>query len=386
MNRESLLKKFEEIFGNSEAVRFFFAPGRVNLIGEHIDYNGGLVFPCALEIGTTALARGRNDNIISFASVNFDFRKEISCDRIIFDKNDGWTNYPKGVASVIKNSGYELRGFDVLYYGNIPNGSGLSSSASIEMATATLISGLFDLNIPMIDRVKISKKAENEFVGVNCGIMDMFAIGMGKKGMAISLNCNTLDYTYVPVKLNDYTIVIANTNKKRGLADSKYNERRNECERALSILNNYVKAETLCEISISDFEKYGNKLNDEILIKRVRHVISENLRVKEAISCLSGHNDLHRFGTLMNQSHLSLRDDYEVTGKELDALVEESWKIDGVIGSRMTGAGFGGCTVSIVKNEKIEEFKKYAGKNYNERTGLKADFYETSIGNGSGEI
>jgi galactokinase len=386
MNNRELITRFGEMFGNSEDVRMFFAPGRINLIGEHIDYNGGIVFPCALNAGTTAVVRKRNDGMISFASVNFSLRKEIPVSRIVHDMNDGWMNYPKGIVSVLQGMGYDIGGFDVLYYGNIPNGSGLSSSASIEIVTALMINSLFSLGIPMIDLVKISKKAENEFVGVNCGIMDMFAIGMGKKEMAIALDCNTLEFTYIPVRLQDYSLVIANSNKRRGLADSKYNERRSECERALAILKQYVNAEYLCDIPIEAFERYKDRLNEDLLVRRARHVITENNRVKEAIRCLSEKNDIMGFGKLMNESHISLRDDYDVTGIELDTLVGESWKVDGVVGSRMTGAGFGGCTVSIVKNDIIDIFKDTVGKKYREKTGLTAEFYAMNLSGEAGEI
>ena len=386
MNNSELVAEFEKIFGDTNGVRAFFAPGRVNLIGEHIDYNGGLVFPCALSAGTSAIARKRDDGMMSFASVNFALKNTMKVRDAVNDINDGWMNYPKGIVHVMRNSGYDVGGFDVLFSGTIPNGAGLSSSASIEIVTAIMINSLFSLKIPMIDLVKIAKRAENEFVGVNCGIMDMFAIGMGRKDMAIALDCNTLKYDYIPVKLGDCALVIANSNKRRGLADSKYNERRGECERALAILRKYVKAENLCDIPISEFNGLKDKLHDEILIKRVRHVITENDRVKDAIHCLSEKNDIAGFGKLMNESHVSLRDDYDVTGIELDTLVGESWKIDGVIGSRMTGAGFGGCTVSIVKKSALETFRETVGAKYRARTGLNAEFYSMDLSGEAGEI
>ncbi len=386
MNSSELVAEFEKIHGDSKGIRAFFAPGRVNLIGEHIDYNGGLVFPCALNAGTSAIARRRDDGMMSFASVNIALKNTMRVRDAAYDTNDGWMNYPKGIVHVMRNSGYDVGGFDVLFSGTIPNGAGLSSSASIEIVTAITINSLFDLKIPMIDLVKIAKRAENEFVGVNCGIMDMFAIGMGRKDMAIALDCNTLKYDYIPVKLGDCALVIANSNKRRGLADSKYNERRGECERALAILKKYMKANNLCDIPINDFNGLKDKLNDEILVRRVRHVITENDRVKEAIHCLSEKNDISGFGKLMNESHVSLRDDYDVTGIELDTLVGESWKIDGVIGSRMTGAGFGGCTVSIVKKSALDKFKETVGAKYREKTGLSAEFYSMDLSGEAGEI
>lgn len=384
---QQLKQSFAKVFGDSNNVRAFFAPGRVNLIGEHTDYNGGHVFPCALNIGTTALARKREDRTLRFYSLNFEEKGiiEANLDELVNKKEDDWANYPKGVIDVFQKAGYKLDvGLDVLYYGNIPNGAGLSSSASIELATGVMLNNLFEFGIDQIDIVKMAQKAENEFVGVNCGIMDQFASGMGKKDHAILLNCQTLEYTYSPIKLDEYALVIANTNKRRGLADSKYNERREECERALKQLQTRVDIKDLCELTVDEFERNKDVIENEIDRKRAKHAVSENARTIVAVDMLNK-GDLEAFGKLMNASHYSLRDDYEVTGKELDALAEAAWE-EGALGARMTGAGFGGCTVNLVKKDKLEEFKENVGKRYEEATGLKADFYVVEIGDGAREI
>nr|WP_319205671.1 galactokinase [uncultured Ilyobacter sp.] len=382
-------KKFMEVFGNSDVKpREFFAPGRVNLIGEHTDYNGGNVFPCALSFGTYAVARLRDDKKVKFYSGNFEKNGIIQCDidNLSYDEADNWANYPKGVIKIFKDHGFEIdRGFEILFLGEIPNGAGLSSSASIELATSVLLKSLFDLNVDMLGMVKMSQEAENKFVGVNCGIMDQFAIGMGKKSKAVLLDCNTLNYEYAPVELGDASIVIANTNSKRKLVDSKYNERRTECERALSQLQKRLDVKSLGEISIEEFEANKNLIENEIDRKRAKHAVYENQRTLMAFESLKS-GDIKRFGELMNESHISLRDDYEVTGDALDILVELAWETEGTIGSRMTGAGFGGCTVSIVKNENIEEFIKNIGEKYKKKIGLRADFYIADIGDGAREL
>lgn len=346
----NLKEKFFEVFGeNSE--KEFFSPGRVNLIGEHTDYNGGNVFPCAIDRGTYALIKTRNDNRFRMYSENFEKIGiiEFSLDKLENEKAHDWANYPKGVIKMFIDAGYKIdKGFDILFYGNIPNGAGLSSSASIEILTTVILKNIFGLNIDMIEMVKLGQKTENLFIGVNSGIMDQFAVGMGKKDHAVLLDCNTLKYEYVPVILKDEVIVISNTNKRRGLADSKYNERRGECETALKDLQEKLKIKALGELSIEEFEENKGLIKNEVNRKRAKHAVYENQRTIKAQKELSAGN-LEEFGKLMNQSHESLRDDYEVTGKELDTLVELAWKQDGVIGSRMTGAGFGGCTVSIVK-------------------------------------
>lgn len=385
---QTLISQFNNIFEKNNDTRIFFAPGRVNLIGEHTDYNGGHVFPCALSIGTYAIASKRKDNIVRMYSTNFE---EIGIVQFTFeelhnDKSHDWANYPKGVMEIFRKYGFTFNsGFDVLFAGNIPNGAGLSSSASIELATSVMLNGLFDLNVEMLDMVKMSQQAENEFIGVSCGIMDQFAIGMGKEKHAVLLNCQTLNYTYSPLHLQDASLVIVNTNKRRGLADSKYNERRGECERALNDLQKELSIQSLGELTPSQFEEYKDLINNDIDRKRAKHAVYENARTQEAVNLLENGN-IDGFGELMNQSHISLRDDYEVTGNELDSLVEVAWNQEGVIGSRMTGAGFGGCTISIVKKDKMESFIEEVGKEYNEKTGLKADFYIVEIGDGAKEI
>jgi len=384
---EKLIDDFKEKFGLGE-VRTFFAPGRVNLIGEHTDYNGGHVFPCALSFGTYGVVRPRTDKKLRFYSNNFEEIGviEIDLENLVYDDKDNWTNYPKGVIKIFKDSGYDFKtGFDMLVFGNIPNGAGLSSSASLELLTSVILKGLYKLEIEMIEMVKISQKAENEFVGVNCGIMDQFAIGMGKKDRAILLDCNTLEYIYAPVELGDASIIISNTNVRRGLADSKYNERRGECERALGELQTVLNIKSLGDLTIEEFEKNKELIKSEIDRKRARHAVYENQRTIEAVEKLKDGN-IQRFGQLMNESHISLRDDYEVTGVELDTMVRLAWNETGVIGARMTGAGFGGCTVNIVKKESIDSFIKNIGKKYKDEIGLTADFYIASIGDGAREL
>ena len=372
-----------------EKTEVFFAPGRVNLIGEHIDYNGGKVFPCALDFGTYAVVTKREDNKFRMFSKNFENigMLEFSLNNLIFDKKDDWANYPKGVIGTFINSEFNItHGLDILFFGNIPNGAGLSSSASIEVLTSVILKSIFNLDINMINMVKLSQKSENEFIGVNCGIMDQFSIGMGKENNAILLDCDSLEYSYAPFILDNISIVIANTNKRRGLGDSKYNERRASCENALSELKeNNINISSLCDMSFEEFEKYNHLISSDENKKRVKHAVTENERVLKAMEALSN-NDINTFGLLMNQSHISLKNDYEVTGIELDSLVEASWEENGVIGSRMTGAGFGGCTVSLVKNEYIDSFIENVGNKYFEKTNLKADFYIAKPGEGARKL
>lgn len=381
----NLVKNFKKEFKKEEGIstEVFFAPGRVNLIGEHIDYNGGKVFPCALDFGTYAVVTKREDKTFRMHSENFKNLGiiEFSLDCLVYNKKDDWANYPKGVIKTFFNSGFDIdSGFDVLFFGNIPNGAGLSSSASIEVLTSVILKTLFNLNIDMIEMVKLSQKTENEFIGVNCGIMDQFSIGMGKKDHAVLLDCNTLEYSYAPFILSNASIIIANTNKRRGLGESKYNERRDSCENALKDLKeNGVNIDTLCDMDSEMFENTKHFIKSEEAIPRVRHAVTENERVLKAMKCLKN-GDISTFGKLMNSSHKSLKEDYEVTGIELDSLVEAAWDEEGTIGSRMTGAGFGGCTVSLVKNNCIEKFIENVGKKYKEKTGLEATFY---IGNPS---
>lgn len=382
MNTEALKKSFKDLY-QKEAEALFFSPGRVNLIGEHTDYNGGYVFPCALNFGTYLLVRKNNEKLVRFASTNMDLKVDLSLDKLGELQPDGaWVNYPLGVIDQFAKKGTKVEGMDLLYSGNIPNGAGLSSSASIELVTSVLINDLFGGKLAMMDMVKLSQDAENQFVGVNCGIMDQFAVGMGKENHALALKCDTLKWEAIPLKLDGYKIVISNTNKRRGLADSKYNERRSECEQALAEMNTEGGFETLSDISFDRFNDLHSKLSKEVLLRRARHVITENQRVLDAMKALE-QNNLAEFGQLMNASHVSLRDDYEVTGAELDALVEEAWRIDGVVGSRMTGAGFGGCTVSIVKEAAVDRFIAEVGPAYEKRTGLKPEFYIADVGDGA---
>jgi galactokinase len=363
----------------------YFSPGRVNLIGEHTDYNGGYVFPCALSFGTYLAVRLIDEPVIRMATTNFDFTAEIPVGAPYMKIGDEWVNYPLGVISELTIAGARISGMEMLFSGNIPNKSGLSSSASIELVTAVAIDDLLGLGMNRIDLVKIGRAAENRFVGVNCGIMDQFAVGMGKKDHAIFLKCDTLDYELVPIHLDGVKVVIANTNKSRGLADSKYNERVAECQTAVKMLSAGKPISLLAEMNMAGFVENEHLITDEVIRRRARHVISENDRTFEAVEVLKAGN-LVRFGQLMNDSHDSLRDDYEVTGIELDTLVAESRKIDGVIGSRMTGAGFGGCTVSLVKDEAVEKMISEVGKQYKAITGLTADFYVAEIGDGAMKI
>ncbi len=386
--KKELLKKFEEVFGEEGEMKSYFAPGRVNLIGEHTDYNGGHVFPCALTIGTYAIARKRQDNKLRFFSMNFELLGvlESSLDDLVFRKEADWTNYPKGVIWAFMEKGYSVEnGFDLLLYGNIPNGSGLSSSASVEVVTGYMLKDMLGFSLSMVDIALIGQYSENHFNGVNCGIMDQFSIAMGKKDNAIFLNTSDLSYEYAPIKLENSKIVITSSNKKRGLGESKYNERRNECETALEEIQKVKDIKTLGDLSEEEFEVLQSAIKDPIRRKRAKHAVYENQRTIKAVKALK-ENAIELFGTLMNESHISLRDDYEVTGVELDTLVEAAWEQEGVIGSRMTGAGFGGCTVSIVKNDKVDSFIEHVGMKYKEKIGYEADFYVVDIGDGAREI
>lgn len=382
--KETVLKKFKELFGEREGVKAFFAPGRVNLIGEHTDYNGGHVFPCALTIGTYGAARVRTDRKLRFYSMNFDRLGviESDLDDLVSKKEAGWTNYPKGVMWAFEQKGFLIpNGMDFLIYGNIPNGSGLSSSASVEVLTGYMLRDFFGFDVSNQDLALIGQYAENNFNGVNCGIMDQFAIAMGKEDNAVFLDTADLSYTYAPIKLDGMKLVIACSNKKRGLGDSKYNERRSECETALAELQKVIGIKGLGDLTEEQFEQSKTAIKDPVRVKRAKHAVYENQRTVHAVEALQS-NDIEKFGQLMNASHVSLRDDYEVTGKELDTLVEEAWKVEGVIGSRMTGAGFGGCTVSLVKDEAIDRFIDQVGKAYLAKIGYAADFYVVEVGDG----
>jgi galactokinase len=375
---------FYSKYGNrKEKPVLFFAPGRVNLIGEHTDYNGGFVFPCALNYGTYLYIRKRQDNLFRFSSLNIegDFEIELKEKNIIPAKK--WIDYPLGVFQGFLMEDVAVTGLEMLFYGDLPNAAGLSSSASIEMVTAVALNDLFNAGLSTLALVKLCQKAENEFVGMNCGIMDQFAVGFGKKNHAIFLNCDTLHYENVPVTLDNCSLIITNTNKSRGLTDSKYNERRGECDKAVELLQAYKPIHNLSELETSDLTQLEKFIDDPVVRKRAKHVISENGRVLEAVEVLRN-NNINRFGILMNLSHDSLKNDYEVTGHELDTLVYEARKLSGVIGSRMTGAGFGGCTISIVCKEDVMNFKKVLSEIYSRKTGLTASFYEPEIGKGAG--
>lgn len=386
MKIEELKKKFISLYGeNSKDIYVYFAPGRVNLIGEHTDYNGGYVFPCALSFGTFLLARKSSEQKVKFATTNFDHRDTIMLNEPFEKNGNAWTNYPLGVINELSKQGMEIEGMEMLYSGDIPNGAGLSSSASIEMVTVTALNDLFAFKIEKMDLVKIGQNAENNFVGVNCGIMDQFASGMGAENHALFLNCETLEYQRVPLVLDGIKIVITNTNLRRGLAESKYNERRSECEKAVEEISKVKPIPNLSRLSMDEFNTLSDNIANEVVKRRAQHVISENDRTLRAITALN-EGDIKEFGKLMNESHDSLRDDYEVTGKELDTLVEEARNVSGTIGSRMTGAGFGGCTVSLVKEDSIDDFIQTVGKNYEKRIGLKADFYIAEVGDGAKKI
>lgn len=373
-------------FGNMSNARMFFAPGRVNLIGEHIDYNGGLVLPCALTHGTYAIARENGLDRIRLASVNFDTYIDTGITGMINDPSHDWANYPKSVVDVFSKKGFSSKGFDMAVCGTIPNGAGLSSSASIELVTAKVISTLFSFDIAMIDMIKLCQKAENEFIRMNCGIMDQFAIGMGKKDNLLSIDCNTLEYKYVPCILGEYSLLIANTNKKRGLTDSKYNERRKECDMALEILKKHKPVNYLCDLSLEQYSDLSDHISNPVLKKRALHAVSENDRVKRSVALLKEGNRIPEFGKLMNESHWSLQNDYEVTGKELDTLTDEMRKIDGVAGARMTGAGFGGCAVVLVLTVNVKHLIERVSAGYESMIGYPPAFYNVEIGDGPSEI
>lgn len=384
--KEKLLEKFKELFGNADGVSLYFSPGRVNLIGEHTDYNGGHVFPCALTLGTYGAARKRNDRLVHFYSMNLDHLGviEASLDELVNKKEYNWANYPFGVVWAFAEKGYTLDcGFDMVIWGNIPNGSGLSSSASLEVLTGVILKDLYGIDaLSMTDLALIGQYSENNFNGCNCGIMDQFAVAMGKKDHAIFLDTSTLNYEYAPVVLEDAKIVITNSKVKHSLVDSAYNQRRQECTDALSELQSVVEIKTLGDLDEETFEKHKDAIKDPIRQKRARHAVKENQRTIQAVAALRA-GDITRFGQLMNQSHISLRDDYEVSCEEIDILVDLAWALPGVIGSRITGGGFGGCTVSIVKNEAVDTFTESIGQAYKEKVGHEAEFYIVDIGDGA---
>ncbi|WP_373895462.1 galactokinase [Virgibacillus sp. CBA3643] len=388
MIKPDLIQIFKKTFDTIKIPRTFFAPGRINLIGEHTDYNGGHVFPASISLGTYALGLKRSDQKLRFYSMNFPQAGMIECDLSNLDYNEthNWANYPKGMLLYLQKSGYEFSsGADILFYGDIPNSAGLSSSASIEMASGVLLEGLFDLKIDRVKMIQLGQKVENEYIGVNSGIMDQFAIGMGKKDHAILLNCQTLDYEYAPLALKDHVIQIINTNKQRTLAGSKYNERREQCDQALIDLQTELSINSLGDFTKEEFDQYKHLIRDETNQKRAKHAVYENVRTLEALDKLR-EGDLKAFGKLMNESHLSLQHDYEVTGTELDTIVQAAWDQDGVLGARMTGAGFGGCAIAIVEKDKVENFKKNVNAIYHKAIGYDATFYTATIGDGAKEI
>uniref|UniRef100_UPI004056AE71 galactokinase n=1 Tax=Agathobacter sp. TaxID=2021311 RepID=UPI004056AE71 len=386
---EQLIQKFKELYGDNGDIRTYFAPGRVNLIGEHTDYNGGHVFPCALTLGTYAVAGKREDRTIRFYSENFQSLGviETSLDALVPSKEAEWTNYPKGVMWAFEKRGYQLtHGLDIVIYGDIPNGSGLSSSASLEVLTGIIIKDMYGFeDVSMVEIALIGQDSENNFNGCNCGIMDQFASAMGKKDNAIFLDTNTLQYEYAPVVLEDAKIVITNSKVKHSLVDSAYNDRRNECETALKELQTVVDIQTLGDLTEAEFEAHKDVISSEIRQKRAKHAVYENQRAIKAVAALKA-GKIKEFGQLMNASHTSLRDDYEVSCEEIDILVDLAWEMDGVIGSRITGGGFGGCTVSIVKNEAVDAFVETIGSKYEEKVGHKAEFYVVDIGEGAGRL
>lgn len=386
MDIKNFKETFFEKYGNrDDKPVLFFSPGRVNLIGEHTDYNGGFVFPCALNYGTYLLIRKRKDDLIKFSTLNFNNDDEAELKGLFVRTDQKWINYPLGVINEFIKKSVKITGLECLYYGDVPNAAGLSSSASIEMVTAVALNDFFNAGISTLDLVKMCQRAENEFVGMNCGIMDQFAVGFGRKDHAIFLNCDTLQFENVPVILNDCSLIITNTNKRRGLTDSKYNERRSECDTAVALLQPYKSIRNLSEIGTDEIPMLEKYIKDPVVRKRAKHIISENGRVIEAVKVLK-ENNIERFGQLMDQSHDSLMTDYEVTGMELDTLVYEGRKIRGVIGTRMTGAGFGGCTVSIVQKPHVKDFKQQLSIVYKKITGLIPDFYQPEIGDGAGRM
>ena len=382
--KEAVLEKFRELFGDAEGVNVYFAPGRVNLIGEHTDYNGGHVFPCALTIGTYVAARKRAVRIITFYSMNFDRLGilEGSLDDLTPLKDADWTSYPKGVMWAFAGRGMEMDcGLDIVLYGNIPNGSGLSSSASLEVVTGYMLKDLYGFDVTNVDLAKIGQYSENHYNGMNCGIMDQFASAMGKKDNAIFLDTADLSYEYAPLVLDGAKIVVTNSNVKHSLVNSAYNERRSECEKALEELQTVVEIKGLGDLNEEAFEAYKGAIQSEVQVRSAKHEVYENQRTIRSVEALKK-NDIKLFGELMNASHVSLRDDYEVSCEEIDVLVEEAWKVEGVIGSRITGGGFGGCTVSIVRDEAVDAFREKVGAAYQERVGRTADFYVVEIGDG----
>lgn len=383
-----LTETFQQLYGTGGDIRTYFAPGRVNLIGEHTDYNGGHVFPCALTLGTYGVARKRSDRILRLYSLNFeqDGVIETNLDDLHPYPQAGWTNYPKGVMWAFEERGYVMdAGMDLLIMGNIPNGSGLSSSASLEVLTGVILKDLYDYGVSMTDIALIGQYSENHFNGCNCGIMDQFASAMGKKDHAIFLDTDTLHYEYAPIALTEEKIVIVNSRVKHSLVDSAYNDRRTECETALKELQTRLDIRALGELTEEEFDRYQECITTDVCRKRARHAVCENRRTIRAVQALR-QKDLATFGQLLNASHISLRDDYEVSCEEIDFLVELAWKQPGVLGGRITGGGFGGCTVNLVRQDAIASFTENVCRQYREQYGLEAEVYVADIGDGAGRI
>ena len=385
---QSLKVKFQELFGDSENARFFFAPGRVNLIGEHTDYNGGHVFPCALSMGTYACVKKRQDGLFRFYSLNVESAGVITADEDSFQplEDKQWASYLKGVIWAFRKRGYVFsEGLDLVLYGTIPNGSGLSSSASLEVLMGTILKEFYGLSVSFPEIALIGQYSENNYNGMNCGIMDQFASAMGKKEHAIFLDTANLEFSYAPLVLSDYALIITNTNKKHKLIGSAYNDRRRESEEALKILQKFVEIKTLGDLSDEEFFRLEEEIKDPIIRKRAKHAVLENNRTIAAKKALEEGNYIE-FGRLMNLSHVSLRDDYEVSCEESDLLCETAWSLPYVLGSRMTGGGFGGCTVSLVKRDKIREFEEELQKVYELKIGYPCSFYEAEIADGPREL
>jgi galactokinase len=384
IDKDTMIKEFSVRYGAAPE-HIFFCPGRVNLIGEHIDYNGGLVMPCAVSMGTWLSISKNKDKLLRFQCLNFTDTAELHLQHSYSKTGKEWFNYPLGVINELVQSGHNISGLDMLYYGNLPIGAGLSSSASIEVLTGFSLSKMFALNISEKEIALIGKKAENEFIGVNCGIMDQFAVAMGKKDKCILLNCDSLAFEYLPFATGNYRLVIINSNKQRTLADSKYNERFAECGMVLKALKKKLQVNHLCDVSLHEFNEYRHLVNDPTLEKRALHVISENFRVGEAKDALAA-GELFTFGKLMYASHQSLKKWYEVTGRELDTIVDFCQSYSGCIGARMTGAGFGGCAIALVKKESINEFVSLLTDHYKKMIGYKPEVFASAPGDGVREV
>lgn len=382
---EELQKKFIENYGESDQpIQRFFAPGRVNLLGEHTDYNGGLVFPCAIEFGTALLIRRRKDQLVKLSSLNFSFAASLLSNELRQKHGDQWVNYPLGVIDQFRQIDIKIDGVEMMYLGDIPNGAGLSSSASLEVVTAFAFNQLFDLRFEKVRLAKLAQAAENQFVGVNCGIMDQYASAMGQPHKAMKLDCQTLDCEQVPVELGEYSLVIANSNQRRELGETGYNERFAQSREVLSLLQRVYSIESLAQLNMEQLDKEKSNLPN-LLYRRAKHVVTENSRVEKAVEELRGDN-LQAFAQLMNESHTSMRDDYEVSSSCIDVLVESAQTHQGVLGARLTGGGFGGCTINLVRTDLIDDFRQSVAENYQKKTGLCVDFYPVKLEQGVHEV